>query len=187
MTSDALHRNCLRRLCRAVRRGGRVLLLAVALATPPPVARAESSEAALKVAFLYNFALYTEWPALGSAFEFCVIGRDALGEALDALAAKAVAGRPVHIRRLNGDTVPGDCNLLFVGASESAHLGKLLPPLAGRPVLTVAEGAPDTSAKPMLRLTLDQGRLTFDANQAAARAAGLSFSAKLLRLARSVQ
>lgn len=148
-------------------------------------ATGDGGEAALKAAFLYNFALYTEWPELGAVFEICVLGRDELGEALDALSAKAVAGRPIRVRRLGDTAVPEDCNLLFVAPPHSERLDGVLAPLAARPLLTIAEHA--ANATPMLRLSLEQGRLVFDVNQTAARAAGLSFSAKLLRLARSVQ
>lgn len=166
---------------------GYLVLLAALLVQGFPARTADGSEAALKAAFLYNFALYTEWPALGPAFEICIVGKDALGDALDALGTKAVAGRPIHIRRLAGTEVPDECNLLFIAAAESDQLGKLLAPLASRPLLTVAEDGDDAAGKPMLRLTLEHGRLSFDANLTAARAAGLSFSAKLLRLARSVE
>lgn len=167
-------RHVLRHLCAAT------LGLAAALAT------AGGSEAALKAAFLYNFALYTEWPALGASFDICVAGRDRLDDALDALSAKAIAGRPIHVRRLEGAVVPEDCNLLFVGASGTGQFAGLLAPLASRPLLTVADEGTETGGKPMLRLVLEQGRLSFDANHSAAQAAGLRFSAKLLRLARRV-
>lgn len=163
----------------------RLLLLAALLLPAASVRAIDGGEAALKVAFLYNFALYTEWPSLGPAFEICVVGKAGLGEALDALARKEIAGRPIRIRRLDAGPVSAECNLLFV-AAESERLGALLAPLAARPVLTVAENDAAPPARPMLRLALDQGRLSFDVNQTAARAAGLSFSAKLLRLARNV-
>lgn len=171
------------------RNAGRVLaLLAIGAASAAAgmQARADGPDAALKAAFLYNFALYSEWPALGAAFEFCAIGKDGLGDSLDALATKAIAGRAVRVRHLENNDVPETCNVLFVSSNEAARLAKLLPALAGRPILTVAESESDNAAGTMLRLAHEQGRLTFDASPAAARAAGLTFSAKLLRLARHV-
>ncbi|NMG77376.1 YfiR family protein [Aromatoleum diolicum] len=152
-----------------------------------PAPAADANEAALKAAFLYNFALYTEWPGLGPAFEICVVGRDGLGEALDALGSKAVAGRPIRIRRLAGTAVPEECNLLFLALAEAGEPAKLPALRPSRPLLTVAEMGADVTGKAMLQLALEQGRLIFDANQTAAHAAGLRFSAKLLRLARSVE
>lgn len=147
---------------------------------------AGDAEAELKAAFLYNFALYTEWPQLGATFGICIAGKDELGLALDALARKAVAGRPVHLQRLDNGDVPDACNVLFIGGGEATPLADLPPRLSGRPILIVVENEHSYSAGAMLRLTREQGRLTFDANQTAARNAGLRFSAKLLRLARRV-
>lgn len=176
----------LRRALRIARRGTAMFGLSLATAAASLHAGADGPDAALKSAFLYNFALYSEWPNLGAAFEFCAIGRDGLGDSLDALTTKVIAGRAVRVRHLEGNEVPDSCNVLFVSAAEASRLTKLLPALAGRPVLTVSENGSDTAAGSMLRLTHHEGRLTFDADQSAARAAGLSFSAKLLRLARRV-
>lgn len=140
----------------------------------------------MKAAFLYNFALYTNWPALGAQFDICAVGRPSAGDALNALARKEIAGRPVRVRQLAADEPATGCNVVFVPAAESERLGRLLAPLAGKPVLTVAEAPFGAHAQPMLRLASEDGRLLFDVNRTVARAAGLDFSAKLLRLARSV-
>lgn len=164
--------------------GAAAIVLAATLAGPSVTAG--GGETTLKAAFLYNFALYTEWPALGASFEICVLGGDALDDALGALSAKAIAGRPIRVRRLVGTAVPDDCNVLFVAASDNGRVAGLLAALASRPLLTVADHGAETGGKPMLRLVLDEGRLAFDAHPNAAHAAGLRFSAKLLRLARRI-
>lgn len=150
-------------------------------------AAAETSEASLKAAFLYNFALYTEWPTLGERFEICAIGKSGIDEALEVLTRKEIGGRPVRVQRVDSGPVPAACNLVFVPAPLAEHPGKLLAPLADKPVLTIVDGKPADGSQAMLQLAVDQGRLTFEANQTVARAAGLKFSAKLLRLARSVR
>lgn len=166
----------------------RLLLVMVAWLVPAVAVHADAAEAALKVAFLYNFTLYTEWPEPTPVFELCVAGKDDLGETLDALSRKEVAGRPIQIRRIPASTdVPASCQLLFVAAAESARLSRLLAPLANRAVLTVAEIDSSHPARPMLRLSIQDARLGFDANQTAARTAGLRLSSKMLRLARSVE
>ena len=161
-------------------------VLVAALVCSPPRAAAADNETALKVAFLYNFALYTEWSGLGSTFSVCVVGKDDFGELLDALTRKEISGRPIRIQRLAGGSLPAECNLLFVAASEVDRLARLLAPLAGRPVLTVTEQDPSVPIDTMLSVISDQGRLTFDANAKVASAAGLPLSSKLLRLARKV-
>jgi hypothetical protein len=147
----------------------------------------EGGEAALKAAYLYNFALYTEWPELPPAFQFCIAGKDDFGDALDAIARKQITGRSIHVRRLGEGETAAECTLLFVPAQEKAHLGRLLAPLATRPVLTITDIGIGLEGGAMLHLSSEQGHLSFGVNQTVARIAGLNFSAKMLRLARRVQ
>lgn len=162
------------------------LFVAAFLTSAAPTAIAQSGEDALKAAFLYNFALYTEWPTLSDTFAICLVGKNGLGEAAEALSRREVSGRPVRVFRIDHGQAQGNCNLVFVQASASEHSAKLIASLAGKPVLTITEGKSGESTKAMLHLSSDQGRLSFEASQTAARAAGLVFSSKLLRLARSV-
>ncbi len=148
---------------------------------------ADDNESSLKAAYLYNFAVYTEWPVLPTAFEFCIAGKAKFGEALDALTRREIAGRPIRIRHLGTTDVAPECNLLFVDASEKPRAGKIIGPLAARPVLTVVDVGMEGDAKAMVHLIADQGRISFSVDHTSARAAGLNFSSKMLRLARSVQ
>lgn len=162
--------------------------LALALLLQMPVApAADGGEAALVVAYLYNFALYTEWPSPPAAFEFCLIGKDEFGDAPQALERKEISGRPIRVRHLTSQEVPAECNVLFIAASEKTRMAKLLDQLAGRPVLTVTDVGLEGESLAMVQLSHEQGRLSFSANLTAARAAGLNFSAKMLRIARNVR
>ena len=56
------------------------------------IARAEEfPEYRLKAAFLFNFAVYTDWPAeVGSTLNLCIYGADPFGRDVDGLQGKAV-------------------------------------------------------------------------------------------------
>ena len=149
-------------------------------------AAGDGGEAALKAAYLFNFALYTEWPALPFAFEFCIAGKGDFGEALNAIARKQISGRPVRIRQLQTGDVPGECNLVFILAGNQAAASQIFAALAGRPVLTVGDVGLELEHPPMLQLSSEDGQLYFSVNQSAARVVGLTFSSKMLRLARGV-
>lgn len=145
----------------------------------------EGDASALKSAFLFNFALYTEWPVLPGTFEFCIVGQDDLGGAVDVLSRKVILGRPIRVRRIR-DFDALTCNLVFIAKSESARIGDILALLANLPVLTVADIGIEDNAGTMLQLQIENGRVGFSADQTAARAVGLNLSAKMLRIARSV-
>lgn len=166
----------------------RRLTLATVLLSAGTTVRADNSnEAALKAAFLYNFALYTEWPSLPPVFEYCIADKLDESAAIDALAKKEIAGRPIRIRHLGASDSLATCNVLFVTAAEKARLASLVAALESRPVLTIVDGEMDGEGHAMLQFHLADGRVGFTANQSRARASGLAFSAKMLRLARSVR
>lgn len=171
--------------------------LALAIAAPTVVAdnlpeRATtrpnlvSDPAALKAAFLYNFALFTAWPAPSPAvITLCAVGRDELGSAFDALANKQIDGKPVQVRRIESATEAKACQVVFVPESSSAALASIARGLQTQPVLVVTEvAAADTS---MIVLETEGSRLAFSVNLVRVKAAGLELSSKLLRLARSVK
>ncbi|NTV95473.1 MAG: YfiR family protein [Thiobacillus sp.] len=145
------------------------------------------AEYRLKAAFLYNFVVYTEWPAtLNGNLNLCVYGPDPFGEELDKLQGKEASGRAIAVHRIN--TVDGldGCQMVFVARPVIGNLPRVLDNLAGRPVLTVADRPGAVRQGIMLNMSTDQGRITFEANLAAVRDSGLNLSAKLLRLATEV-
>lgn len=172
----------------------RLTLTAGLLSAATAVLADHGNEVALKAAFLYNFALYTEWPALPPVFEYCIADkpndkhdRHDGSEAIDALAKKEIAGRPIRIRHLGASDALATCNVLYVTAAEKARFAKLIGALENRPVLTVVDGDIEGEGDAMLQFHLADGRVGFSANLSRARSSGLAFSAKMLRLARSVR
>jgi hypothetical protein len=145
------------------------------------------SEYRLKAAFLYNFALFTEWPAeVGPTLNLCIQGQDPFGEEIDALQGKAVAGRSIALqRKTGGDSLKG-CQIVFVPAQALARLPHMLDELGDQPILTVADSPGAARQGVALNMTLTQNKITFEANLQAARTGRLKLSSKLLRLATEV-
>jgi hypothetical protein len=149
-----------------------------------------SSEYAVKAAFVYNFALYTEWPvAPVTAFNFCVLGKDPFGARFEALASKTLQGKPIQVHRIANSQEIKNCHLLFVPALEKDNYQRAASALSQLAILTITDGTQVDERWPMIMISLvaEGERYTFDINQAAAKLAGLNFSSKLLRLARSVR
>jgi hypothetical protein len=164
-----------------------ILLAAAVLAVSGTAAGIDAELASLKAAYLYNFVLYTDWPVLPATFELCIAGREAFGGALEQIEKREVAGRPLHVRAVTGLEVPAECHLLFIGAAEQPRLARLLQAAVRRPVVTVVDvGLPD-NGQAMISLGIEQNRLGFSANLSLARAHGLGFSSKMLRIARDVR
>lgn len=157
------------------------------LSFAPPARADELPEYRLKAAFLYNFALFTEWPAeVGGTLNLCIHGPDPFGKEIDALQGKVVGGRSIVVQRKAAGEPLNGCQIVFVAPAAIGTLPRVLEAVRGRPVLTVADSAGAVRQGAALNLAVDQNKVSFEANLLAARGAGLNLSSKLLRLATEV-
>jgi hypothetical protein len=165
-----------------------LMLLALAGSAVAPRARAdELPEYRLKAAFLYNFALFTDWSAsVGPTLNLCLYGRNPFGAEIDGLEGKAVGERHLAVHRLPDLEALKDCQLVFIADAANGTVARVLESLRGAAVLTVADRAGAADQGVVLNMNVVNNRITFEANLAAARAAKLSLSSKLLRLATQV-
>jgi hypothetical protein len=175
------------------RRTRRVLLWAVLGATvaifcAAPVLAATSLEYAVKANYLYKFAPFVEWPPRLFAqpttpLSLCVVGEDPFGPALDdAVRGQTFNGRPIVIHRLPAVEPDSPCNILFISKPTAQSSADAMKAVAGEPVLTVTDGGRNGEAG-IIRFLIEDGHVRFDIDLAAARAAGLNISSKLLSLA----
>jgi hypothetical protein len=151
-------------------------------------ARADTAEEyRLKLAFLYNFASFTEWPAtVGATLNLCVYGQDSFGGDLEKLQGRSVAGRSLTVRRTTSLEALANCQVVFIAQPAIGNLPRVLDSLRGKPVLTVADSPGACGQGVMLNMGTAQNRVQFEANLAGARDNGLVLSSKLLRLAKEV-
>ncbi len=169
-----------------------IATLTTALMGFQSLAHAQVQEYDLKAAFVYNVALFTDWPAESFAdkdepFTFCIAGADPFGTTLDSLLVKLLKQRKIAVSRLGKSTNFNRCHILFIPASENGHAETLLKDIKNTGVLTVSEDSATFKKGSMLNLSIIDSRLHFQVNVDAVSAAKLSISSKLLRLADSVQ
>lgn len=162
------------------------LLLAGALL--PGLAKAQLSEAEAKIALVFNLISFVEWPKELQRLTLCSIGSslDDYAAALRSLDGSSAAGKPLRERRLETtDTVRG-CQILFIADARVARARKWIEE-AGPGALTIVDLPEGLQTGAMVAIGLEEQRLAFHLNQSAARQAGLGFSSRVLRLARSVR
>jgi YfiR/HmsC-like len=149
---------------------------------------AGSPEYAVKAAYLFNFAKFTEWPDTAAEVNFtvCLYGKDQFGGFLDeAVRGKQAHGMPALIRRLTArDEHFEGCQVLFFG--DAARIESALSRLQGRSILTVGESEGFTARGGMIGLVMDHGSVRFDLNLAAVTAAHLQVSSRLIEIGRVV-
>jgi hypothetical protein len=166
---------------------GCLLAAALLLLHTPRAGAEELPEYRLKALFLYNFALFTEWPdEVGGTLNLCVYGADPFGSELDALRGKPVGARSIAVQRKAAGDSLGGCQIVFIAAPAFGTVPRVLEELRGLEVLTVADSPGAATQGIALNLSVVRSKITFEANLPAARGAGLNLSSKLLRLATQV-
>lgn len=176
----------------ALRRALVLLAAAGAFAGVPAGAAAPVSEYQLKAVFLFNFAHFVEWPpsaAPGDAHPFVigVVGKDPFGRALDdVVRGESVNNHPLAIERYATAAQIGDCQILFIPASELGHLPEVLAAIRGRSVLTVTDAEGPAPRGVIVGLVRRDNRIRLRIDLEAAKAGNLTISSKLLRPAEIV-
>ena len=170
------------------------LTCALALATVDIHAQpGKATEAQIKVAYLFSFGKFVEWPPNAavqgtSGFPICVLGRDPFGATLDEVLTNAsVGGQPVIARRISENDQIAGCRIVYIGSSEAAELETILAAIARAPVLTVSEIPDFTDRGGMIRFVADTKRVRFEINLPPAQQAGLVVRSDLLRVAAAVR
>ncbi|MDD5365834.1 MAG: YfiR family protein [Gallionellaceae bacterium] len=153
------------------------------------VPAAPLAEYEVKAAFVHNFAKYVEWPAAikaRSSLRLCILGQGQFAEAAEGLRGKRVGGAAWEVVPVGSRSDLGECQVLFIEASEADKLPRLLDGLKGSPVLTVADSEGYAAQGVAINFYLEQNKVRFEINPAAAGRAGLKISSQLLKVARIV-
>jgi YfiR/HmsC-like len=149
-----------------------------------------ASEYQLKAAFVYNFTKFIDWPGesvRSLTFQICVLGQNPFGSELTQLTdGKEIEGHPVQVLIVTNYHLARSCQVVFISASENAHMKEILSGLRGRSVLTVGDSQGFVDAGGMIELLVEDERMRFEVNLHAANEARLKISAKLLSLAKAV-
>jgi YfiR/HmsC-like len=178
-----------------------IVALSVSLSwAPAAIAQAadssDSSEYLIKAGFIYNFAKFVDWPSTAfaqpdSPIVIGILGTDPFGNLIDRIVEnKKIGARGFVVRRLKWGTDLKDlkeCKILFVGASEKAHLDDLVQIVKSLPILTVGETPGFAERGGVIRFVLEDNRVRFEINVEAAHQADLTISSRLLTLARIIQ
>jgi len=154
------------------------------------------SESKLKVALIYNFIMFTEWPATGSAIAgpiersrlpVCVQKTSELFGDLLQLDGRTVRNRSLQIVPLSDNADYPSCTVLVVDAADRSRLPQIRKKTEGKGVLTILDGEDINDDGAMIAISPVYGRMVFDVNTTIAQQASVTISSKLLRLARKVQ
>lgn len=168
----------------------RVISMALLMAfVPDAIAQAvPSREYQIKAVFLFHFTEFVDWPATSfpqqsAPLVIGILGHDPFGAYLDEVVrGERVKNRALVIRRFQRAEDVQGCHVLYVGPAESGHaeFGAIVRSTG---ILTVGETDGFIRSGGIIRFSTDGGKLHLIINVAAAKAADLVISSKLLRTA----
>lgn len=162
-------------------------------ASPKALSNAGSVEYPVKLAFLYNFTKFVEWPPdsfrdPGAPLAICIVGHDPFSPDLEGdLRTRTAAGHPVEVRTLRPTDTLSMCHMVFIPVTEKDQADKIVKGLKGASTLTVGESEGFAALGGIINLTVEGNTVHFEVNQLAAERAGLKISSKLLSLAKIVK
>ena len=164
------------------------LLLALAPATAGAAAET-ASDAAVKAAFIFSFAKFTEWPALapGAPIVACVANDDDIASALVTIVrSEAIGGHAIVVWKREDDGAWDGCHVLYVADGAIRRFAAVAPKIRSMPLLTVSAGRGFSQQGGMIELYVESGRLRFAINLDTVERSGLHVSSRLLGLAKVV-
>jgi hypothetical protein len=177
---------------RALGRGALSALLALGFCASAPAQGQGPSEYDVKAAFLYNFALYVEWPPAALAgredFSVGVLGKDVFDGALErTMKDRTAQGKPVRVLRFDAAEGVKPCHILFVPGPEGDRVEKLAAALKGSGTMIVTESSGALRRGAIINFFLEDKRVRIEVNPDAAARENLRVGAKVLRLAKVVK
>ena len=180
-----------RTLVHPLRQASRLGLLALAtLMALMQQAQAEVSGQTvdrIKAAYIYNFAKFIELPSPDDkTLRLCVIGKDDLNGALQALQHRIAQGREMVVRKDMSVDQLKDCAMVFVSESDARSLTAAARQVGGAPVLVISDARQAMDHGAHLALIFNDDRVEFDVNLAQLQKSGIKASSQMLKLARTV-
>ena len=167
------------------------LICAAAVLWPRALSAEDVSVPSLKAAFLTNFVKFAEWPegavSRRGVFTFCVAGDKAVQQALETGIRRQASLEAMHVKSVTFQGPFAGCHLLYLGGFDVRQVRAMVQSLDGAAIFTVSDVDGFSEAGGIVQLRLENGRMRFAINSAAASRAHIALSAKLLSLATLVK
>jgi hypothetical protein len=167
-------------------------LLAIGIWGPAPgTSGQEAVEAALKAAYLYSFARFTEWPAdtLGATapLAFCIADAPVAAALEQITAGRSIGPHALVVQRVAIGAPLPTCHVLYTSHLDPQQVADVVAATRGVSVLSVSDAERFTAHGGVAQFFVENARLRFSINVDAAARARLRLSSNLLGLATIVR
>lgn len=145
----------------------------------------------VKAAFLVNFPKYVDWPAsvfaaTNSPITVAIYGDENVSHAVQEMIGngRSISGHPLVLKRIaKEEEIAGDCQILFIGASERQQIPSILEKIRGEKILAVGESDDFLDQGGIINLARQGRKIRLQVNLTAAGNAQLKISSRLLVVA----
>jgi hypothetical protein len=170
-------------------------MLFVFLCMLPAAAQAQAApdtEQQIKAGFIYNFALFAQWPEKAfkdssAPLSLCIAGDTATVEAFAPLTAKKILDRPVMVHAFGDNATRQTCHIIYIDSTNKAEAADMLRRASRYGVLTIGHLDGFCRLGGIINFYHENNKLRFEINTDAAGRAGIKFSSRLLNLAKIVR
>jgi hypothetical protein len=144
----------------------------------------------VKAAFIFKFAQFMEWPAGAftsdtDAIIVATVGDDPFQGSLDrVMAGKTIGSRPMAVVHFSSVDQIQRCHVLFISAANADELPAILSKVAKSPVVTIGEQDDFCASGGVIQFLIEDAKIHFEVNTAAADQSGVKISSRLLKLAK---
>ena len=185
-----------------------LLLLMFAVVVCTGDEQIQSRESQIKAAFLYNFIMFTEWPAdklsEPNTITIGLLGEHPFGDAFDPIKSKTIKKKRLTVKDFGKfrRSFPEDdagklefanyieqlrkCHVLFICDSEHENYKAIIDMVKGYSVLTVGETEDFLGFGGIITFIPGTEKPVFEVNIDSCENENLKISSKVLRLARKV-
>jgi len=163
-----------------------------------------SPEYQIKAAFLFNFLKFVEWPKsktkdTDEPIIIGIIGKDVFQNAFENLKNKKIEGKEVIVEQYKGlseleknsqkhpqiDKIRKS-HMLFICPSEKKYMKNIVESVKEHGILTVADTKDFLETGGIINLLMEEKKVRFEINIAAAKQSEIKIRSQLLRLAKKV-
>ncbi len=147
----------------------------------------KTTEAKIKVVYLYNFTKYIQWPSDYSSGDFIIGvlngGPQLLSELNKMAAAKTAGSQKFLIKNFKSAAEITKCNMIYVPDNSNTLLGEVIKKVKGLSTLLVTESVGDAKKGAAINFVVKDNKQEFELNKANAEKCRLVVSSSLSALA----
>jgi hypothetical protein len=144
---------------------------------------AATREYEIKAGFIYNFLRFVDWPTPRTGWTVGIFGSDPFEGALAELEARPLSGKSIRVMVVKSVAEAKNCDVVYIGPSESSRFGQHINSLKGADVLTVSDIPEFADKGGVIGLFTERNRVRFNVNLDALKSANLKANARFLQLA----